>query len=503
MKHSAEAAKSTGERVYGLAFTLPGPRLLMLEFILLTTASIVFVGINYTLAAIILAFADSLAVKGLRKPRRLLGLTVFYLAFMLAETFAAGRPGLASPILLGALLAYGMGRQEWFVARLMAGVAASLWLNSLEAFIAGALLSLFAPLLTALRAGDPVLGLALARTWLDDYELLENYARTYGEQRQVISLVTAYSWGKDCIALTVPQLHYGPLRRMAGAQLPYMLISAGLTPLHPPLSHEANPCSWQDVEKSMALIVHEARRLCSWLKTAQAVTAMSSFVNGYRVRVLPAPIPLAIVDRPGMGIDDPHVKGRGVAVVDAHNEELSSHQPGLNVELSSLEPVACIGISAGYSEAKVNGHARGLCDRRLKALAFNCNGSKRLLVVIPSNNAARGLRARIELLLGGLADTVVATLDDHRCVALKPGTPVEAAKGSAIVDAAVRAALRALKSLQPVSAASALVETSICIWGEVYMRVRRLEKAWWTAYLHVVAVFTPILVSVLGRLVGF
>ncbi len=496
-------------RVYQLAFSTPRPLISLIAVlagyaVLLVKADLAGLGV-----AAFLTLLDTLPLSALRVRRRSLMLAALYAAAPAATDLLGLRCGAAVPAVLGVTLWYGLAATPMMVLRAVAGFAAALYVGADCCLIYGISLALFATAIAwiMLKGGSPRLAIAYATSWIDLYDLLELEAKRRGCREDVRSVVLEYVLDNGTLRLAVSDVHYGPFRRLSGAIIPYHLMDAGFIPLHAPVTHDRNPCTNSDAERVVTFIQDEASRKVGEVNRSYLVLGAEpvKLEGGYRIRFFPAPLPLAIVDRPGLGIDDPEASPRSkLVLVDAHNEELSQPGSGLpkDIRPARLRIVEASRCLIGYSRIRVTDHERlGLCAPWVATIATSCGKERLFLVVLPSNNAERGLRARVELLMSALGSVILTTIDDHKCVGARPGVAELKAKSSSLlINYVMQSVFEALRAVKPVQSATArIVSTRICLWCDLYRDTRRLERAWLAGYLAAFAPFAPLVLEAILR----
>jgi predicted neutral ceramidase superfamily lipid hydrolase len=487
--------------VYRLAFSVP-PLAITLPLTLAVYAAVSTIyGTYVALQTAVLVATDILICRQLRTARRSTALALTYGLLSLATAWATRAA--SSAAIAGILLAYGLAGTWYALARTV--VALALSVNPLHlASVATAVAILLTATAIASRAGDHKLALALARTWLDDYTLLEEYARTKGcTSDEYVAVICYCTVDGQCFRIVASSLHYGPLRRSAGALLPYLLSQRGTIVLHAPVSHEKNPCSYHDVGAILAATQLEAVKACGLNGGHLVLAREEAYSNGFRAVAFPAPLPLIVIDRPGVGIDDlPAVGPRRAILVDAHNEEAKSLSTAIPVpelvqglKLHSVRASSC---RVGYAETVVRNYEDlGLCMPWIRVVTVECNGRRWSLVSLPSNNAEHGLRAMVEEATKPLARTIVTTLDDHACVGAKPGQPLLRARNvPELVNAISSAIASSVSNLREVSGTSAaLVHGRVCTWCKLHEAVKKLGDVWWVAYLVAAIPLTPLVLQ--------
>jgi len=316
-------------------------------------------------------------------------------------------------------------------------------------------------------------------------EELEEVLDSVGEDRVLNARILLFDREEDGIAIIVPTIHFGPYRTIGSTYLPYAIehqlekYSVKAFVLHGAGSHELNltkrECGTDIVARLVqtvtelklnpsngAELFYEPFRVYDSLREAMCLqTESTTFV---------------IISSPVIGGDDlPYelqeetekiakLYGfRDAAIVDAHNVQGSRElrykvfEPLIKAALSKRSTV-CSELRVGYGEDSVTEYVRGLCNRKVKALAIECNKNLYALIYLYGNNAATGVRESLRraALEKGFKDAELITLDDHSCAGVVFDVPYHAVELSTALVKAVDGALT--KALQNLKTAVAKVQ---------------------------------------------
>ncbi|MET1102127.1 MAG: DUF2070 family protein [Pyrodictiaceae archaeon] len=363
----------------------------------------------------------------------------------------------------------------------------------------------------------------------DDYRLLENY----GSEKDVEIRLYALKTRSECIVLVAPHIHFGPLRGAGSSILPYLVKEitarggrAKTIILHTTVTHHDNVSSREEAEKIAKLIAEEARWLCnSFPERVSSLGKIFARKSGsFRYVIIPTIIPIVVIDRPKLGIDDFKVNTRTFTTIDAHNEELE--EPIRSDEVKELErklykEIAeawrkndnCLG-RIGFHETTVNAvlaEKAGLCKNWLQVLIIETGCHEEItrlaLVVVPSNNAVKGVEETIEKVLSRENTiTRIITIDDHYCAGLKPKKATykfkldEDGELLRVIEESYREALKRRNSLEQVLEEVMLVRARV--WSEFFDKLQEYSR--YASYLLVAtlaltaySILLPLIVTLL------
>ena len=316
---------------------------------------------------------------------------------------------------------------------------------------------------------------AFFTSWLmDDNEPIEEILEKLSTKTKVKvhGMYFKRSNGED-IALILPQIHYGPYRRVGSSAIPHQLYIKGrekgihILALHGPGSHELNIASYKDAEKLVNNVISFLDEIEEHGIEVQPKIPKRITKNSWDIFILPfSGIDLVFVTRPSKGIDDLPVNlwnytSSGEVrklIVDSHNVMLK--EPPTSNDLKELENIVknITGnetpkeFKVGYGESIVNDPYNSLCLNKVVTLLLSYDEEKYTLVYLFGNNAEEGVRKSIRELTGklGLRDLEVITPDDHVCaatIAFEPYLPVKYSKQ--LLEGTINSIKNALKDLKP------------------------------------------------------
>ena len=327
------------------------------------------------------------------------------------------------------------------------------------------------------------------RAWLaDDYRLIEDLFSC--EKRRTLSHIVAYMFDDgSCIAIVIPGVHFGPFRGAGSSRLPYEIeerCNNSVVVLHGVLDHSYNVSKVEDSKRYACLITDAISRACKLAKSGyngRIAMVQEEKLESLRIMSIPSILPIIVIDRPGLGIDDVVVWSDGVKypMVDAHNEIvvdgkglwLAKHVGKDIVRLYSNLHI-CTDLRMSLVWRCVNekeARRLGLCKPELKLLYINCNGDEWAYLIVPSNNARSGAREHVEKILAskGVKGTLL-TIDDHVCAGLEPGVPTrEFTYNESLNNVLKELVEEAKKKAKTVTGVSyEVVEEDVIVWGECY-----------------------------------
>ncbi|HIP65668.1 MAG TPA: DUF2070 family protein [Pyrodictium sp.] len=333
------------------------------------------------------------------------------------------------------------------------------------------------------------IAVAHVRAWLaDDYHLIEDLFSC--EKKRTFSHIVAYRFADgSCLSIVVPGVHFGPFRNAGSSRLPYEIeekCSNSVVVLHGVLDHSYNVSKVEDSKKYAQLIADAISRACKSAKSMHGIKSVmvrEERLGELRIMSIPSILPVLIVDRPGLGIDDVVVWSDGVRypLVDAHNEIVvdwkglwSAKRLGRDIVKLYANLQTCNNLRMTLVQRHVSeSEARrlGLCKPQLKLLYISCDGDEWAYLVVPSNNARSGARERVEkiLLSKGVKGTLL-TIDDHVCAGLEPGVPTrEFTYDESLKDVLKELVEEAKKKAKLVTGVSyEVVEEDVVVWGKCY-----------------------------------
>lgn len=324
------------------------------------------------------------------------------------------------------------------------------------------------------------------RAWLaDDYGLVENLFSC--EKRRTLSHITTYKLADgSCMSVVIPGVHFGPFRSAGSSSLPYEIedgCNNSVAVLHGVLDHSYNVSKVKDSREYARLIIDTISRACRLARNSRTMMMREKRLGEFRIMSIPSILPIMVIDRPGLGIDDIVVWYDGIKypMVDAHNETVVDWGGILSVkhlekDITKLysDLHVCTNLRVSLIRKRVDeNEARklGLCRPELKLLYIDCDGSEWAYLIAPSNNARCGARENVEkiLALNGVKGTLL-TIDDHVCAGLEPGIPAREftydKSLAAILKELLEEARRAAKLVIGVS--YEVVEKDVVVWGKCY-----------------------------------
>lgn len=358
------------------------------------------------------------------------------------------------------------------------------------------------------------IAVAHVRAWLaDDYGLVEDLFSC--EKRRTLTHIITYKLADgSCISVVIPGVHFGPFRSAGSSRLPYEIeekYNNNVVVLHSVLDHSYNVSKVEDSRKYAHLIIDTIPRTCELAHNSKSVMICEERLGEFRIMSIPSILPVIVVDRPGLGIDDIVIWGDGVKypAVDAHNEivvdwkglSVAKHLEKDIIKLYSNLRV-CTNLRVSLVRRRVDeDEARklGLCKLELKLLYINCDGSEWAYLIAPSNNAQYGARGNVEKILisNGVRGTLL-TIDDHVCAGLEPGVPTREftydESLSDVLKELVEEARRKAKSV--VGIGYEVVEKDVMVWGKCYEELLKYMRR------GKIAVVTFLSSLVAGPLVG-
>jgi putative membrane protein len=344
-----------------------------------------------------------------------------------------------------------------------------------------------------------------------------------GEEHDLSIKILLFDRDRDGIALVAPTIHFGPYRMLGSTYFPYTLENAlkahsiKAFVLHGAGSHELNLAkkAYGDyLAKEISQKLAEARlhinsnseqlyepfRVFSSLREALCLyTESSAFL---------------IISSPVMGGDDlPYelqleaekIAGiygfKDVAIIDAHNvegkRELQSHsfEPLIKAALSERSSV-CRELKVGYGEEDVAESVKGVCTRKVKALAIECNKSLYALIYLYGNNARPGVRETLRkiALMRGFRDAELVTLDDHTCAGIVFDTPYYTIELSdALVKSVDRALVKSLHDLRPAKVKIQHYKFNMRVAGSKIFKLLEIATEIGSAILRYLKIVIPML----------
>lgn len=340
---------------------------------------------------------------------------------------------------------------------------------------------------------DPLrLARAFLANWLSNIaEPIENILSGLSVPRKArIDVVLFKREGSKPITLVVPEIHYGPFKNVGSSMMPYFLDEAftakgyNALALHGPEAHEHN-LPTADYSRKIAWKIAEEISKTHGVE----ITPKEFFrekAGEWEALVIPFDkIALLFVTR-DKGIDDLPSKLRDIAeklreeariypiIVDSHNSYTSEEFNGMEVEALLRKVVEktrivkeCM-LRVGYGEAYAQASDRyGLCNGRIRSLAFECNGKRIGITYIYGNNMFPETRTRLKQLIAEkhwFNDYEPITPDDHTCTATLADHPYVPVRYS---DELARAVLESLEK-----ALSDLKETKVYYHRIVVDKVR-------------------------------
>lgn len=418
---------------------------------------------------IILLSLSRISREPLRVLRRPIALSIletsFSLLSLLLGLFLGSKPStilcsILTILLSFSLIVYGLAELYIAVTYVSALYLASIALgaNIVYTSLVTGLVILFIILFSLLFREKISIAKAFVKAMLDDdYDNLERLILKHSIQRELPVKLTVIRTNKGCLILIIPKIHFGPFRLAFSSDLPYLIEQsikrkvgekARVLIFHSDVDHSYNLSSKYIARRLVELIAEETKWLCEKYSPQQRsmreAILETHFANCSDMRcfLLLTPMPIAIIDRPGKGIDDFVLKPAMslVAIVDAHNEEEtvpltyrditvldSSLQNIINRKRNRISSGKC-GIK--YVEISVDEEERkqlGLCKNWIKVLEIECK-NKTYIVLVPSNNALPGVREEFEKYIKEMnmdpdEKFVLITLDDHTCSGVVPGQP--------------------------------------------------------------------------------
>lgn len=334
------------------------------------------------------------------------------------------------------------------------------------------------------------IAVAHIRAWLaDDYSLIEDIFSC--EKRRTLSHIITYKLANGaCISIVIPGVHFGPFRSAGSSRLPYEIeenCNNNVVVLHSVLDHSYNVSKVKDSREYTRLIADTISRACELACSSrhgyESIMVFEKKLGEFRIMSIPSILPVIVVDRPGLGIDDIVIWSDGVRypMVDAHNEVVIDWR-GLSTAkhlekdimklYSQLQMCTDLRVSLVWKRInRVEARKLGLCKPELKLLYINCNGSEWAYLIAPSNNARYGTRESVERILAsnGVKGTLL-TIDDHVCAGLEPGVPTrEFAYDENLGDILKELIERARRIAKSVTGISyEIVEKEVIVWGKCY-----------------------------------
>jgi len=324
------------------------------------------------------------------------------------------------------------------------------------------------------------------RAWLaDDYDLVEDLFSC--ETRRTLSHITTYKLADgSCMSVVIPGVHFGPFRSAGSSSLPYEIedgCNNNAVVLHGVLDHSYNVSKVKDAREYASLIIDAISRACKLARNSRPMMMSGKRLGEFRIMSIPSILPVVVMDRPGLGIDDIVIWYDGIKypMVDAHNETVVDWEgiqsvKHLEKDITKLysDLYVCTNLHVSLIRKRVDeGKARkmGLCRPELKLLYINCDGSEWAYLIVPSNNARWGARENIERILtsNGIKGTLL-TIDDHVCAGLEPGVPTREFTYDKSLVAILKELLEeARRAAKPVVGVSyEVVEKDVVVWGKCY-----------------------------------
>jgi putative membrane protein len=464
-------------KYYGKLIKLPRSRTLFaiisIEFIAVLLRSLQ-VGI-LTFAALVVYMAASTAIfKSHFKVALFFGIGASFLYFIftflpIPYTYALG---ILSPLMTFSLIPY---RRE--ILAVLLGITPALlgalvFMRDLPyvlfyLFLVGAVTYLYSKALNGkgMRAiGIP--SLKVARPFIASFtdgrvNLVEDFLRGVGTNMDLQVVLFKFQ-GNSTHYWVLPKIHFGLFGSVGSSKFVYQVEQElpNSTVFHGPGSHEIDMVSSSDAASIARRVKEEASSGWTQLtftgllkERAGEFEALSLTFDGAK---------LSFLTRPGLGIDDLPLSlwnsmlSSNSFLVDSHNSSLS--QDIGEEDVASLSKIFTHitgqpgNLLMGYGEGIVDGEARGLCNRRVKAFSLS-DGTKRFVIVyLYGNNADKDLQAKLRSENSDLADDLLlVTPDDHSCTGVSVESLYYPVSYSPSLSKAVREATElSLKNIEPV-----------------------------------------------------